>query len=134
MVNPLGDSSISGIHDWLSGLSRRQSAISDNIANIDTPGYIRKEVPFEAELRRAQGQGTQLLATTDPRHIAAAGTASNQLGMQQVQQLTSSRRDGNDVDIDSEMVSLAETQMQYQAATSALNTKLSILRNVIRGG
>jgi flagellar basal-body rod protein FlgB len=48
--------------------------------------------------------------------------------------LTSSRIDSNTVDIDQEMVTLSETQMRYQAAASALNTKLAILRSVIRGG
>lgn len=133
MVSPLGDSALGSIQSWLGGLSRRQSAISDNIANIDTPGYIRKDVPFEAELRRALGRGSAVLATTNPRHLMAGGTAADQLGAQAAQQLTSSRLDGNTVDIDQEMILLAETQMRYQAATSALNTKLATLRNVIRG-
>lgn len=132
-MNVLGDSAIGTIAGWLRGLSRRQEAISNNIANIDTPGYRRQEVPFEAELRRAIGQGTAKLSTTAPGHMSTAGTARNQLGVQAAQLLTSQRLDGNDVDIDQEMVSLAETQMRYQAAASALNTKLSIIRNVIRG-
>ncbi|OAI42758.1 hypothetical protein AYO38_02855 [bacterium SCGC AG-212-C10] len=133
MVNPLGDASIGGIRDWLNGLASRQSAISDNIANIDTPGYSRKEVPFEAALRQAQTSGSHL-ATTNARHIPLAPGSSRSMGVNSAQELMSSRRDGNNVDIDAEMISLAETQMRYQAATSALNTKLSTLRNVIRGG
>ncbi len=132
-MNPLGDRSVGTIQSWLTGLSQRGQAISDNIANIDTPGYKRKEVPFEAALQRAIGQGSTRLTTTDSRHIATAGTVSNQLGLQAAQQLTSSRADGNSVDIDQEMVKLSETQMRYQAASSALSTKISILRNVIRG-
>ena len=53
--------------------------------------------------------------------------------MQAAQLLTSSRLDANTVDVDQEMIALAETQMRYQAATSALNSKLNIIRNVIRG-
>jgi flagellar basal-body rod protein FlgB len=53
--------------------------------------------------------------------------------MDPVQLLTSSRMDGNNVDIDQEMVSLSETQMRYQAATSALNIKLNTLKDVIQG-
>ncbi len=133
MVNPLGDRGIGTITGWLHGLSQRQGAISDNIANIDTPGYRRKEVPFEAELRRSLGTAPAQLAATDPRHITSAGTLSGSNGVQATQALESARMDGNNVDIDQEMVSLAETQMKYQAAANALNTKLGILRNVIRG-
>ncbi|MBE7518557.1 MAG: flagellar basal body rod protein FlgB [Thermoflexaceae bacterium] len=128
-----GDSTIGTVRGWLGGLSRRQQAISNNIANVDTPGYRAQEVDFETELRRSIGSSTGRLLTTNARHIGAAPGRSGQLGSQAAQALTSQRRDGNDVDIDQEMVKLAETQMRYQAAASALNTKLASLRNVIRG-
>jgi flagellar basal-body rod protein FlgB len=132
-MNPIGDRGLTTIHGWLDGLVSRQGAISDNIANIDTPGYIRREAPFETALQRAIGAGSSNLRTTDPRHMATGGTSRNQLGMQAAQQLTSGRMDQNTVDIDQEMVEMAETQMRFQAASSALNTKLRILRNVING-
>jgi flagellar basal-body rod protein FlgB len=130
----LGDTSIGGIQAWLHGLSRRQEAVSNNIANIDTPGYQRQEAPFEAELKRAMGTGPGHLTTTDPRHISAPTKLGSGQAISSAQLLSSARRDGNDVSIDHEMVTMAETQMRYQAAASALNTKIGILRNVIRGG
>ncbi len=132
-MNPLNDRGIGTITSWLSGLSQRSQAISDNIANIDTPGYMRKEANFETALQRAVGQGTNRLSTTNARHLPVGGSASNQLGMNAAQQLTSGRMDSNTVDIDQEMVLLSDTQMRFQAASSALNTKVQILRNVIRG-
>jgi flagellar basal-body rod protein FlgB len=134
VLNPLGDRGAATISAWLDGLSRRQQAISDNIANIDTPGYSAREVPFEAELQRALGTGRAELATTNERHIGTSGRHSEQLGLQAAQLLTSSRRDGNNVDIDQQMVLLAETQMRYRAAASALTSKLSILRIVMQRG
>lgn len=129
-----GDSTLGTAHAWLQGLSRRSQAISDNIANIDTPGYVAKEVPFETELRRQLGRFGSPMAATDPRHFSAGGRSANQLGVQQAAQLlSSSRRDGNSVDIDAEMIELAETQMRYQAAGSALSNRIDILRTVIRG-
>jgi flagellar basal-body rod protein FlgB len=132
-MNIFGDRGVETASAWLRGLSRRQEAISNNIANIDTPGYTRQEAPFESELRRALGTGPSQLATTDPRHIRAGTGAHDQLGVQATQLLNSARRDGNDVDVDQEMVLLAETQMRYQAAASALSTKISILREILRG-
>ncbi len=133
MLNLLGDSTIGTVRSWLGGLSRRQQAISNNIANIDTLGYRAQDVNFESELRRSLGAEAGRLLTTNARHIGGAPGRSGQLGAQAAQMLTSQRSDGNDVDIDQEMVKLAETQMRYQAAASALNTKLATIRNVIRG-
>lgn len=132
MLTRLGDSTLGTLTGWLNGLSRRQTAIGNNIANIDTPGYQRKEVSFETELKRAIGATNSALKTTDPRHISTGSSRGGQ-GLDPAQMLTSSRLDGNTVDIDQEMILLSETQLRYQAATSALNTKLNILRNVIRG-
>jgi len=132
-VNPLGDSAIGTVASWLKGLSQRQQATSNNIANIDTPGYQRQAVPFESALQRQIGRGTAQLSTTDPRHISSGSKLRNQLGMDPVQMLQSSRMDGNAVDIDQEMISLSDTQMRYQAASSALSSKLRTIRNVIQG-
>lgn len=132
-MNSLGDSTIGTITGWLDGLGRRQDAISNNIANIDTPGYQRQDVPFETELQREIGGGSEPLLTSDPRHISAGSRLRNQLGMDPAQMLTSSRMDDNNVDIDQEMITLSETQMRYQAAASALNIKLGTLRQVIGG-
>src|SRR5512140_508581 len=131
-MNPIGDRELGTISSWLNGLSRRQDAISNNIANIDTPGYQHQEVAFETALQREIGTSSQGLATTDPRHITAGSKMRNSLGIDPAQALTSSRLDQNNVDIDQEMISLADTQMRYQAASTALSQKLSILRDVIR--
>jgi flagellar basal-body rod protein FlgB len=133
-MNPIGDRSIGTVRSWLDGLVSRQNAISDNIANIDTPGYVRRDVPFETALQRAIGTGSNRLRTSDPRHLNSGGSSSSgQISAQTAQQLVSGRLDGNTVDIDQEMVQLAETQMRYQAASAALNTKLRILRQAIGG-
>lgn len=133
MVDPIGDSGIGNLSNWLSGLARRREAIAQNIANIDTPGYRRKTVNFESELRRSTQVRSGSLNTTNPAHISTPSLSSQALlGVQGSQELSSSRRDGNNVNIDEEMINLAETQLQYQAATNALSKKLQILRDVLR--
>jgi flagellar basal-body rod protein FlgB len=75
-MNPIGDRGLSTVTGWLDGLSRRSQATSNNIANIDTPGYVRQEVSFETELQRQFGQGATQMSATDPRHYTAGGTRS----------------------------------------------------------
>ncbi|MEO8540262.1 MAG: flagellar basal body rod protein FlgB [bacterium] len=130
-MNPIGDRGLGTVTSWLNGLSRRSTATSNNIANIDTPGYVRQEVNFETELQRQFGQGTTGMAATDPRHYTSGSTLRDSLGLDPQQLLTSSRMDGNSVDIDQEMVTLTETQMRYQAASQVLSKKLGIIRTVI---
>ncbi len=131
-MNPIGDRGLSTVTGWLNGLSRRSQATSNNIANIDTPGYVRQEVNFETELQRQFGQGTTSMAVTDPRHITSGNKLRDSLGLDPQQLLSSSRMDGNSVDIDQEMVTLTETQMRYQAASQVLSKKLGIIRTVIQ--
>jgi flagellar basal-body rod protein FlgB len=132
-MNAFGDKSLETITGWIHGLSSRQQAISNNIANIDTPGYTRQEVNFETELQRQIGTGSEELLTDDPRQISGGAKLRNALGVDPTQLLTSSRLDSNNVSIDQEMVSLSDTQMRYQAASTALTTKFDILKKVIQG-
>lgn len=131
-MNPIGDRGLQTLTGWLDGLSRRQQATSNNIANIDTPGYVRQSVNFETELQRQFGQTAKPMAATDARHFTGGSSLRGQLGMDPQQLMSSSRMDGNSVDIDQEMVTLTETQMRFQAASQALSKKLGIIRTVVQ--
>jgi len=126
-----GDRGLYTLTAWLEGLARRRDAIADNIANVDTPGYRRREGSFETELARELSSSRPTLLTTPPRHLQPPSVRSGQ-AIQAARRLVSSRMDGNDVDIDQEMVLLVETQARYQAAAQALARKFEQLRNAIR--
>lgn len=134
MLNPiLADRRIEMMQRALGGLVRRQQALSSNIANVDTPGYRRRDVNFEAELRTSLRGDATRLATTDARHIpitASGGslftTATSERG-----RTRALRNDGNDVDIDYEMTRLAETSLRYQLLTQATSTRFATLREVV---
>ena len=58
LFNRIFDSApINLLEKALAGSSLRHKVISDNIANINTPGYKRKEVSFEEELVAAAEAG-----------------------------------------------------------------------------
>ena len=110
----------------------RQVAAAGNLANIDTPGYVRQQVNFETELQRMFNRGSNGMAATDARHYTGGNSLRDQLGMDPQQLLESTRMDGNSVDIDQEMITLTETQMRFQAASQALSKKLGTIRTVIQ--
>lgn len=131
-------------HSALTGLSRRQEAIASNIANIDTPGYARKDVSFEEALRARvtdapRGAADVSLARDDPRHMSGAdadggmhGIGGSASGSHPVD-VIAARNDANDVGVDQEMTLLVDTQLRYQALSQSLGTRISTLRSVIRG-
>ncbi len=124
----------------LDGLSMRQQATANNIANVDTPGYKATQVSFETQLAAAveeqmlERRGVQV-ATTNPAHLAAGPR-----GLDQVEPVVSKfdtvsyRNDGNSVDIEREMALLAETQLRYSTLSSLVSRRLAIERNIIRAG
>lgn len=115
----------------LDAAALRQRVIADNIANIDTPGFKKSVVRFEDALSEVLSGRTLPLKTTDPRHIGGAST-----GAPRVEQVnsTSFRTDGNNVDIDEEMINLVTNAITYRGATQFLSRKFAALRYVITGG
>ncbi len=110
----------------LTGLSARQRAIANNVANVDTPNFKAGEVRFEDVLKNAvQGRDSRLSRSDE--QLKAAVTRQSQV------EGTTVRADGNNVDIDREMTQLAETTLTYNALTQAMATRLAIMRNVIAG-
>lgn len=130
----LNDSRINIMQQALDGLAQRQQAIAANIANVDTPGYQRQDVPFEAELRASMSSGGAQLATTSPGHMALAVANGSLLqaamgGSQGPS--TSSRNDGNNVDVDYEMTQMAQTSLRYEMLTQATTSRFSMLENLV---
>uniref|UniRef100_A0A7V4LCH5 Flagellar basal body rod protein FlgB n=1 Tax=Desulfobacca acetoxidans TaxID=60893 RepID=A0A7V4LCH5_9BACT len=104
--------------------SRAQELIAANLANLDTPHYVRKEVDFQQALKQAVegGQGMRL-AISHEHHLTGS-----RLDMGLV------RETGKPVDLDQEMVQLSKNHLGYQASITMLNKKLDELRAVIEGG
>jgi flagellar basal-body rod protein FlgB len=115
----------------LDGLSQRQSAISRNIANIDTPGYKAQQVNFEDALNRALKSTSNSLGMTRTHeaHLTGPKAASNFMSVSN-RPGGSERVDGNNVDLDVELTDMSETTITYQAVTAAVKKKLDLLKTI----
>ena len=111
--------------------ARRHQVTSENIANVETPGYRTQELKFEDMLagarRRLHG------VTTHANHLPVgrrdlAGTDAEQDDLE-----TSYDNGTNNVDIDREMAGLATNDLQYRLATRLLSMRYSMLGNAIKG-
>jgi len=139
----------------MDGYARREQAIASNLANIDTPNYKPVRVDFESVLAAAtqdamQPGGTAMnpptagqpaamgLERTAGAHLAgftdassAPGPVAGAMGGTSLPAGLQQRVDGNGVDVDAQMTSLAETQLKYSATARMLSGKLQQLRDVV---
>ena len=108
---------------------QRNEAISNNIANVDTPGYKRQDVAFESVLQQALGNN--LYQSMDDK--VANVNLSRLRGRAYVDYANYSYRlDGNNVDIENENVMLAENQLKYQGLISSINQEFTNLQTVMK--
>lgn len=123
----------------LAGLTARQRAIGENVANADTPKYKRLEVAYEARLRaamKAAGQRDELpLSGSHPLHFSLGPHASNVAELAPMVRTVADetqRPDGNNVDIDAEMAKLAETNIRYNTMATLARNKFEGLKSILK--
>ena len=109
----LFDSTSLVLQKAMSGAAMRQSVLASNLANANTPGYVRKDVDFSGALHDAMARGSdiesiQFSPETDTNAVV--------------------RQDGNGVDVDTEAAGLAENELHYEALVSVSSARLDILK------
>lgn len=108
---------------------QRNEAISNNIANVDTPGYKRQDVAFESVLQKALGNNRYESMDEKVSNI----NLSRLRGRAYVDYANYSYRlDGNNVDIENENVMLVENQLKYQGLISSINQEFTNLQTVMK--
>ncbi|HVL40366.1 MAG TPA: flagellar basal body protein [Fimbriimonadaceae bacterium] len=95
--------------------SLRHSVLSSNLANVNTPGYKRRDVDFAVTL---EGEISRSALRSDPVRPETG----------------SIRYDGSSVVLEKEVMSIAETELRYEALTDMVGRYFSGLKNVIREG
>jgi len=114
----------------LDGLAQRQEIISHNLANVDTPGYQAKNVNFEAALKGELQRGRTLnMNGTKEGHLSPQ---SGKKGLIQTspREGGTPRADGNNVNIDLELLQMSETNLRFESLTTLLNKKYRLLRDI----
>lgn len=129
----------SGVFDYINvlqkaadGAWKRNEAIANNIANIDTPGYKRQDVSFQAELQHALKASKYTSLDTKVRELNDKGKLSRIEPRGYTDYADYSYRiDGNNVDIDNENVELASNQIVYQALVQSINSEFQDIKAVL---
>ena len=106
----------------------REATITNNLANVDTPGFKRKDVDFEGVLKTELGRSKYVTLDQKVKDLhmnhsnATAYTDSSNF---------SYRLDGNNVDVDTEQVELASEQLRYTALTDSITHEISRFKSVL---
>jgi flagellar basal-body rod protein FlgB len=119
------------------GLDARNTALANNVANAETPGYRRVDVSFEAALAdavesdRARLRPDSLLP--DLSGMSAARAVADFAPSVRSLDTTTMRVDGSNVDADDEMAQLSANQLAHQTVVSLLDKRLAQFRTAILG-
>lgn len=98
----------------LDALALRQRVIADNVANIQTPGFLAGRVSFEEQLARAVARGSGAAAPVVARSLEPT------------------RTDGNNVNLETETLLNVDTNLRYQLATRAIDGQFGAIRSAMR--
>ncbi len=108
---------------------QRGQAIASNVANAETPRYRAVDLDFKAELARAFNAKPNELKTTNPLHMDTVANSGARL----VPDLSGpTKADGNNVDIDTEMIRLQKNQGDFTEAATILRKQLRVISQAIR--
>jgi len=119
----------------LSASWTRNAVIRNNIANVETPGFKASYLEFESIFARAVQEGGFVGTRTHSGHRALGRDSLDNIRpmIRQSREL-SMRADGNNVDIESENVRLAQNSIFYNTVTEKLNSEIRRLRMAISEG
>ncbi|MFQ3619990.1 MAG: flagellar basal body rod protein FlgB [Spirochaetales bacterium] len=119
------------------GLYRRD-VIANNIANADTPHFKRSVVNFETSLKAALASETPSRRLqpflTHPRHIPFDRPVDYRTihPRKVLDFLTTSKNNGNNVDIEQETMDALHNQLQYQLLTQVVGGYYNQVNLVLR--
>lgn len=106
----------------LDATSQRGALLTKNLANVNVPGYKREDMDFGIELENELGApGSRLKALRDRMGSRSGANASI-------------RVDGNSVDLETEVMSIAEMEMRYQMLAEITGRYFQGLQSAIREG
>lgn len=126
----------SGAFDYINVLNKaadaawiRNEVIANNIANATTPGYKRQDVEFEAVLEKELYHSRY-----ESMDDKVADLKMNRLNPRTYTDSAnfSYRLDGNNVDIETENVTLAANQLKYNGLIDCMNQEFKNLQMVMK--
>ena len=130
-VNDVTDASImTALGRQMTVAVAKQLTAAGNLANLDTPNYKTREVTFDDALAKELHGGSSLAVATGAQPVGGAAPSPI---VREVDNLPT-RRDGNNVQLDRELLNMSTASSDFGAAQTALAAKFRLVRYAINEG
>ncbi len=100
---------------------KNHRVVSQNIANVNTPGYQTKRLDFQKMLEQSQAASQENVTDRDP-----------ELPVELPEGLTE-RLDGNNVNLEQEVAQLKKNALAFQTYSQLLASRITTMRRAISG-
>lgn len=107
---------------------QRQALLARNIANVDTPGYVARDL--SAFSTSKLNNSAQVMKTTRAGHLSSGSSSGHSYATLSETELSPN---GNGVSVEAEMLKAVEVQRQHVRAIAIYKSSLKILRTSVRG-
>ena len=117
----------------MSWLHQRQDVLAQNVANADTPKYVAhdlKPLDFKDRVHTPAFANAATLRVTNPHHIAIHPGGSAAFDDMETHDVEASPN-GNSVSLEAEMIKVADTQAQFQAAANLYAKAMTLMKTAI---
>jgi flagellar basal-body rod protein FlgB len=104
------------LQGYLKVVTDRQQLVTENMANIDTPGYRTQDLDFHAAMQQVMNGRSE--AQLQPASLELEDLPE--------------RPDGNNVNIDRESLLLSQTQLQFQLGEQLVKSQISEFLSAIK--
>ncbi len=127
--------SVDVLHRSMNVAWMRQDVLANNVANSETPNFKRSDINYESFVKRA-------IASEKEPVFAEKLTRKNHLAIHEptdyrtikprivTDYLSTTKNNGNNVDIESETTMLLKNQMSYELMSQAINHQFKMIKTV----
>lgn len=119
MFNVIDKSSIL-LNKMLDITALKQRVIANNIANVNTPGYQRRDVSFDSELKESLRDSESI------EKVGLKVVISNDKGAE-----AALRKDKNTVNMDKEITELMKNTLSYNTYIELMSKKFRLIKDAI---
>jgi len=116
-------------------LNKRQAVLAENVSNANTPGFRARDLKAQDFRELVLNQTNRVdMQRTNSGHVAGTLEKGNRGSGTKQENDYEILPSGNSVNLEEEMVKVAETQMEYQAVTGLYRKQMGLLKIALGKG
>ena len=122
---------LSMLRERMTWLNQRQDLLSQNVANVDTPRYVARDLKAQ-DFSRLLGAANSSAAmmTTNTRHIALSSMGGGKFEDREAPDQAHTSN-GNAVSLEMQMIKVSDTQAQFHTAANLYSKAMSMMKTAI---